>query len=121
MLKFYLVFGFFGCILAENIDVDLTADRTQWIDPTDPFAFSSYCSKSATDLLDTCNSALENCLKHHVSDIVIMYFDLICSSFSTSNALTIVFHSFVANVWFVSFLFLSHKLNDRGAKMFARI
>ena len=45
-------------IFAENIDVDLSVDRSNWKDPWDPFAMYSNDEKNA---LESCKKELALC------------------------------------------------------------
>lgn len=47
----------------ENIDLDLHIDQENWIDPNDPFASSSFCTKNTLDQLALCQANLKKCLK----------------------------------------------------------
>ncbi|VDP13797.1 unnamed protein product [Onchocerca flexuosa] len=66
-----LVLGSHG----ENIDLDLHIDQKNWVDPNDPFASSSFCTKNTLDQLALCQANLKKCLKvedhaenHYVQD-----------------------------------------------------
>uniref|UniRef100_A0A0R3RM00 Chloride channel CLIC-like protein 1 n=1 Tax=Elaeophora elaphi TaxID=1147741 RepID=A0A0R3RM00_9BILA len=52
----------FGCS-GENIDLDLHVDQENWLDPNDPFASSSFCTKNTLDQLALCQANLKKCLK----------------------------------------------------------
>ncbi|VDK76153.1 unnamed protein product, partial [Onchocerca ochengi] len=74
LLMVYLnlfLLGFNG----ENIDLDLHIDQENWIDPNDPFASSSFCTKNTLDQLALCQANLKKCLKvedhtenHYIQD-----------------------------------------------------
>ncbi|CAG9530702.1 unnamed protein product [Cercopithifilaria johnstoni] len=52
----------FGCN-GENIDLNLHVDRANWLDPNDPLASSSFCTKNTLDQLAICQANLKKCLK----------------------------------------------------------
>ncbi|VDN19989.1 unnamed protein product [Gongylonema pulchrum] len=53
----------------DEIDFDLSVDRTNWIDPNDPLAQSSFCARSTLDQLARCRIDLEECLKGNKKEI----------------------------------------------------
>lgn len=59
MVYLHLLLGSSG----ENIDLDLNVDRENWLDPNDPFASSSLCTKNTLDQLAICEANLKECLK----------------------------------------------------------
>lgn len=63
MLHILVCLALFVATSGEDIDLDLTVDRTDWIDPNDPFSSASHCSKSTLDQLSVCKMGLEECLK----------------------------------------------------------
>ncbi|EJD75604.1 hypothetical protein LOAG_17284 [Loa loa] len=69
------VLGEDGGPVGENIDLDLHVDRENWLDPNDPFASSSFCTRNTLDQLAVCQANLKKCLKvgdhtesHYVHD-----------------------------------------------------
>uniref|UniRef100_A0A1I7VWH7 Bestrophin homolog n=1 Tax=Loa loa TaxID=7209 RepID=A0A1I7VWH7_LOALO len=64
------VLGEDGGPVGENIDLDLHVDRENWLDPNDPFASSSFCTRNTLDQLAVCQANLKKCLKGSKLEII---------------------------------------------------
>ncbi|VDK64542.1 unnamed protein product, partial [Anisakis simplex] len=69
------IFGLFllctiGCA-AENVDIDLSVDHSDWKDPTDPFA-SYQKEHQNVELLAACEQKLQLCLRNNKDETSLM-------------------------------------------------
>lgn len=81
MLRILVCLALFVAAGGEDIDLDLTVDRTNWIDPNDPFTSASYCTKSTLDQLSLCKMGLEECLKDTKACFFLLFFPFLCFFF----------------------------------------